>query len=80
MDVASKDRLRAVDLAATVGISVQQLGNYVELGVLPPVRRTASGYRIFTTAARPGAHRGAAAGRGARLEPYPGDHGGGAPG
>lgn len=48
VDVASKDRLRAVDLAATVGISVQQVRNYVELGVLPPVRRTASGYRIFT--------------------------------
>ncbi|MGC5311783.1 MerR family transcriptional regulator [Micromonospora zamorensis] len=49
MDVASKDRLRAVDLAATVGISVQQVRNYVEQGVLPPVRRTASGYRIFTS-------------------------------
>ncbi|MEK8105925.1 MerR family DNA-binding transcriptional regulator [Micromonospora sp. M12] len=49
VDVAPEDRLRAVDLAATVGISVQQVRNYVELGVLPPTRRTASGYRIFTT-------------------------------
>ncbi|MEU8185242.1 MerR family DNA-binding transcriptional regulator [Micromonospora sp. NPDC049044] len=49
MDVAPKDRLRAVDLAATVGISVQQVRNYVEQGVLPPARRTPSGYRIFTT-------------------------------
>ncbi|MEV4824045.1 MerR family transcriptional regulator [Micromonospora sp. NPDC049274] len=50
METVPKDRLRAVDLAATVGISVQQVRNYVEEGVLPPVRRTASGYRIFTTA------------------------------
>jgi len=42
-------RLRAIDLAKTVGISVQQVRNYVELGVLPPVERTASGYRIFTS-------------------------------
>ncbi|MER7335837.1 MULTISPECIES: MerR family transcriptional regulator [unclassified Micromonospora] len=41
-------RLRAVDLAATAGISVQQVRNYVDLGVLPPVERTAAGYRIFT--------------------------------
>ncbi|TVT24849.1 MerR family transcriptional regulator [Amycolatopsis acidiphila] len=30
------------------GVSVQQVRNYVELGVLPPVERTASGYRLFT--------------------------------
>ncbi|RKN50076.1 MerR family transcriptional regulator [Micromonospora costi] len=30
-------------------MSVQQVRNYVDLGVLPPVRRTDSGYRIFTT-------------------------------
>ncbi|SCG55957.1 DNA-binding transcriptional regulator, MerR family [Micromonospora echinaurantiaca] len=41
-------RLRAVDLAATAGISVQQVRNYVDLGVLPPVERTPAGYRIFT--------------------------------
>jgi DNA-binding transcriptional MerR regulator len=44
------DRLRAVDLARTAGISVQQVRNYVDTGVLPPVERTASGYRVFTTA------------------------------
>ncbi|BCJ62481.1 MerR family transcriptional regulator [Micromonospora endophytica] len=49
-DRGSPRRLRAVDLAATVGISVQQVRNYVELGVLPPVERTPSGYRIFTEA------------------------------
>ncbi len=43
-------RLRAVDLATAAGISVQQLRNYVDLGVLPPVERTPSGYRIFTDA------------------------------
>jgi len=41
-------RVRAVDLAQHVGISVQQVRNYVDLGVLPPVDRTASGYRVFT--------------------------------
>jgi DNA-binding transcriptional MerR regulator len=41
-------RLRAIELARTAGISVQQVRNYVELGILPPVERTASGYRIFT--------------------------------
>ncbi|MEH1166836.1 MerR family transcriptional regulator [Micromonospora sp. CPCC 205539] len=49
VNAQSKDRLRAVDLAATAGISVQQVRNYVEAGVLPPVRRTESGYRIFTS-------------------------------
>ncbi|MBQ1024827.1 MerR family DNA-binding transcriptional regulator [Micromonospora sp. C95] len=43
-------RLRAVDLAAAGGVSVQQVRNYVDLGVLPPVDRTPSGYRIFTDA------------------------------
>jgi DNA-binding transcriptional MerR regulator len=41
-------RLRAIDLARMGGISVQQVRNYVELGLLPAVRRTATGYRIFT--------------------------------
>ena len=40
--------LRAVDLARTVGLSVQQVRNYVDQGLLPPVERTSSGYRIFT--------------------------------
>lgn len=46
--MGTMERLRAVDLAAGAGISVQQVRNYVDLGVLPPVRRTDSGYRIFT--------------------------------
>jgi DNA-binding transcriptional MerR regulator len=41
--------VRAIDLAQTAGISVQQVRNYVELGILPPVERTASGYRVFTS-------------------------------
>ncbi|MEH1102191.1 MerR family transcriptional regulator [Micromonospora sp. CPCC 205561] len=41
-------RWRAVDVAATAGISVQQVRNYVDLGVLPPVERTPAGYRVFT--------------------------------
>ncbi|MDQ0939944.1 MerR family DNA-binding transcriptional regulator [Streptomyces sp. V1I1] len=44
------DRLRAIDLALTAGISVQQVRNYIEMGILPPVERTAGGYRIFTSA------------------------------
>jgi DNA-binding transcriptional MerR regulator len=40
--------LRAIDVARAGGISVQQLRNYVDLGLLPPVERTVSGYRIFT--------------------------------
>jgi DNA-binding transcriptional MerR regulator len=40
--------VRAVALAQAAGISVQQVRNYVDLGILPPVERTASGYRVFT--------------------------------
>ncbi|WP_236794600.1 MerR family transcriptional regulator [Amycolatopsis sp. GM8] len=43
-------KLRITDLARMAGVSVQQVRNYVELGVLPPVARTASGYRVFTDA------------------------------
>lgn len=43
-------RLRIIDLARTAGISVQQVRNYVESGVLPPVERTPGGYRVFTDA------------------------------
>ena len=42
------DRVRAVELARLGGVSVQQIRNYVDDGFLPPVARTASGYRIFT--------------------------------
>lgn len=41
-------RWRAIDLAQLAGISVQQVRNYVDQGVLPPVGRAASGYRVFT--------------------------------
>ncbi|HEY3688329.1 MAG TPA: MerR family transcriptional regulator [Streptosporangiaceae bacterium] len=59
-------RTRAVDIARTAGISVQQVRNYVDLGVLPPVERTPSGYRIFTAdhAAAVVAVRSLAAGHG----------------
>lgn len=42
-------RLRPVDIAREAGISVQQVRNYVDLGVLPPVSRTETGYRVFTS-------------------------------
>jgi DNA-binding transcriptional MerR regulator len=40
--------LRPVDLARMVGVSAQQIRNYAEAGVLPPVARTPAGYRRFT--------------------------------
>lgn len=42
-------KLRPIDLARAAGISTQQVRNYEELGVLPPVPRTTTGYRQFTT-------------------------------
>ena len=44
----SSMRLRATDLARRGGVSVQQVRNYVDQGVLPPVERLPSGYRVFT--------------------------------
>jgi DNA-binding transcriptional MerR regulator len=41
-------RWRGADIADAAGISVQQVRNYVDLGLLPPVERTPSGYRVFT--------------------------------
>src|SRR3954468_11845441 len=41
-------RVRAVDLARAAGLSVQQIRNYVDAGLLPPASRAANGYRIFT--------------------------------
>lgn len=38
---------RAVDLARLAGISTQQIRNYADAGILPPVSRTAAGYRRF---------------------------------
>lgn len=40
--------LRPVDLAREHGISPQTVRNYERDGVLPPVGRTATGYRIYT--------------------------------
>jgi DNA-binding transcriptional MerR regulator len=42
-------RLRVSELARRAGISVQQVRTYADRGLLPPVERTASGYRVFTT-------------------------------
>lgn len=40
--------MRTVDLARAVAVSAQQVRNYEEQGVLPPVARSASGYRLYT--------------------------------
>ena len=45
-----RGRWRGSDLARLGGMSVQQVRNYVDLGVLPAAERTPSGYRIFTDA------------------------------
>lgn len=42
------ERWRIADLSRAAGLSVQQIRNYVEWGLLPPVERAANGYRIFT--------------------------------
>jgi DNA-binding transcriptional MerR regulator len=46
---ASTAGTRITELARSAGLSVQQIRNYVTLGVLPPAGRAANGYRIFTT-------------------------------
>jgi DNA-binding transcriptional MerR regulator len=38
---------RAIDLPRVAGVSTQQVRNYADAGILPPVPRTASGYRRF---------------------------------
>ncbi|WP_336206977.1 MerR family transcriptional regulator [Nonomuraea sp. LPB2021202275-12-8] len=38
---------RPIDLARLAGVSTQQIRNYATEGILPPVPRTASGYRTF---------------------------------
>src|SRR5262245_13047343 len=43
-----RERLRITDLARSAGLSVQQIRNYVALGLLPPVQRASNGYRMFT--------------------------------
>ncbi|MEV3855989.1 TioE family transcriptional regulator [Streptomyces sp. NPDC050095] len=45
--MSARERLRTVDLARLVGLSTQQIRNYEDLGVLPDVPRTESGYRVF---------------------------------
>ncbi|MBE3561725.1 MAG: MerR family transcriptional regulator [Ktedonobacteraceae bacterium] len=40
--------LRTIDLARAGCISVQQVRNYEALGMLPPVERSKSGYRLYT--------------------------------
>ncbi|WP_092554569.1 TioE family transcriptional regulator [Actinoplanes derwentensis] len=39
---------RPVDLARAHGLSAQAIRNYERAGVIPPARRTESGYRIYT--------------------------------
>ncbi|MBL1097494.1 MerR family transcriptional regulator [Streptomyces coffeae] len=41
--------LRPIDLARLVGVSTQQIRNYVDAGILPPAERTDSGYRRLDT-------------------------------
>ncbi|MFF0488065.1 MerR family transcriptional regulator [Nocardia sp. NPDC004068] len=38
---------RPIDLARLAGVSTQQIRNYVDAEILPPVARTANGYRRF---------------------------------
>jgi DNA-binding transcriptional MerR regulator len=42
-------RIRITELARSAGLSVQQVRNYVTLGMLPPTDRAPNGYRVFTT-------------------------------
>lgn len=46
--MALRDSLRTIDLARAAGISVQQVRNYEAVGVLPPIERSKSGYRLYT--------------------------------
>jgi DNA-binding transcriptional MerR regulator len=41
-------RVLVAELARIGGVSAQQVRNYCTLGLLPPVGRTAAGYRVFT--------------------------------
>ena len=43
-----RERLRPVDLARLVGISAQQIRNYLDAAILPPASRSRSGYRLLT--------------------------------
>ncbi len=46
--MALRNSLRTIDLARAAGISVQQVRNYEAVGMLPPVERSKSGYRLYT--------------------------------
>lgn len=46
--MALRHALRTIDLARAAGISVQQVRNYEVWGLLPPVERSKSGYRLYT--------------------------------
>jgi DNA-binding transcriptional MerR regulator len=46
--MALRNSLRTIDLARAVGMSVQQVRNYEAVGMLPPVERSKSGYRLYT--------------------------------
>lgn len=39
---------RPIDIARKLNVSTTTLRNYEELGLIPPVSRSASGYRVFT--------------------------------
>ncbi|MEJ3744429.1 MerR family transcriptional regulator [Actinomycetes bacterium KLBMP 9797] len=39
--------LRPIDLARSVGVSTQQIRNYLADGILPPAPRTPTGYRVL---------------------------------
>jgi len=41
-------RWRLAELARLAGVSEQQVRNYVDAGILPPVTRAANNYRVFT--------------------------------
>lgn len=41
-------KLRPIDIARKLNISTSTLRHYESWGMLPPVQRSASGYRIYT--------------------------------
>ena len=61
-------QLRPVDLARVAGVSTQQIRNYEDAGLLPPVVRTAAGHRRYDEDHRAAllTYRALAAGYGAR--------------
>jgi DNA-binding transcriptional MerR regulator len=47
-DMIDRSSLHTRDLALAGGISVQQVRNYEASGLIPPVQRSPSGYRLYT--------------------------------